>query len=447
MPCGRRCPIDRGHTSSTDRATRRFARISPSPASGKARGVIVLSDDDQSDVAVVQAVLAVNAELGDLSGLTVVAEVNDAATAGRLVQACGPTVHPIVTTQATARTAAFALRQRGLGEVVAELLDFRGCDLHIADRPELTGLRFDDILSRYANARPLGVVHADGRIAINPPAESIFENGDRLVLIAQDLQTLELAGATERLPSERPTDVQSTLATEPATEHILVVGWNRLGPHLLEGWAATASASSTVEVVFDPRLVEPGDVVIPDINLDVALSPAAELSTVSVDRRPTTIVMLGSTSVDPGEADARTLLDMMQLRRRWATPDETPRFIVQMLDDEHLELAELTGPDDFLISAALGSQFTAQLIEQPERRGILLELYGGDHASIRLVRCDRLDLVGSFTAADIFTAAYAAGVLAIGWRHTSIQGEQVMLNPNASDRVTLAADDEIVIVG
>jgi len=415
---------------------------------GDARGAIVLSDDDdRSDVAVVQTVLAINAELGDLGDLTVVAEVNDPATAARLVDACGPTVHPIVTAQAIARTAAFALRQRGLGEVVAELADFRGCDLHIAEQPALTGLRFDELVGRFANARPLGVVHADGRIALNPPADSIVADGDRLVVIAQDLETLELAEATSRLPNDAPIRHRAPLATEAATEHILVMGWNRLGPHLLNGWAATTSASSTVEVVFDPQLIEPSDIIVPDLGVDVRLSPASELSSLSFARRPTTIVMLGSTTVDPSEADTRTLLDVMQLRRRWATQDETPRFIVQMLDDEHLELAELSGPDDFLISAALGSQFIAQLIEQPERRGVLLELYGGDHASIRLVRCGRLDLVGSFTADQIFSGAYAAGVLAIGWRHATIQGEQVMLNPNASDRVTLAADDEIVIVG
>jgi hypothetical protein len=272
-------------------------------------------------------------------------------------------------------------------------------------------------------------------------------NGDRIVLIAQDLETLEVAEAAARLPTHEQLGLGAALATEPATEHILILGWNRLGPHLLSGWAATTAASSTVEVVFDPLLVSPADVVVPDIGVDVRLSPASEFSSLSLDRRPTTIVMLGSTAVDPSEADTRTLLDMMQLRRRWAAPGEMPRFIVQMLDDEHLELAELSGPDDFLISAALGSQFIAQLIEQPERRGVLLELYGGDHASIRLVRCDRIDLVGSFTAAEIFASAYAAGVLAIGWRHTTIQGEQVMLNPNASAQVTLAPDDEIVIVG
>ncbi len=63
-----------------------------------------------------------------------------------------------------------------------------------------------------------------------------------------------------------------------------------------------------------------------------------------------------------------------------------------------------------------------------------------------MVRCDRLDLVGTFDAAHIVAASYAAGVLAIGWRRVADRGD-VVLNPNATDRVTLVADDEIVVVG
>ena len=118
-----------------------------------------------------------------------------------------------------------------------------------------------------------------------------------------------------------------------------------------------------------------------------------------------------------------------------------------MLGEEHADLADLTGPDDFLISAALGSQLLAQLIEQPERRDVLLELYGGGDASFRMVRCELLGLVGTFTMQDVVETAYAAGVLAIGWRQPNDDGAPVVLNPAASAQVTFSPDDEIIIVG
>jgi hypothetical protein len=413
---------------------------------GEARGAIVLPEREGSDDSVVQTVLALTAELGGLHDLPVVVEVAESTTAERLVHACGPTMYPIATAQAVARTAAFALRQRGLSMVTIELTAFRGSDLHVTERPELLGLRFDDIIGRFANARPLGFARSDGRFELNPPAESTLDRGDRLILIARDLATLEPTEAPLPLAKSGPVDRRSAQVTAPVEEHILVVGWNPLGQHLLDGWSVGAAASSSVEVAFDPRLVQAAEIVIPDIDIEVRLTPTPEVSSLDPSPPPTTIVVLGYASIDTAEADNRSMLDVMQLRRRCSQAGQMPRFVVQMLNDEHADLADLTGPDDFLISAALASRFIAQLIEQPERRDILLELYGGGHASVRLIRCDRLDLVGSFSTADVVASAYAAGVLAIGWRRTVDQGE-VVLNPRLSDRVTLSADDEIVVVG
>ena len=47
--------------------------------------------------------------------------------------------------------------------------------------------------------------------------------------------------------------------------------------------------------------------------------------------------------------------------------------------------------------------------------------------------------------AEIVAAAYGAGVLAIGWRHTA--DGSVLLNADVGVSVTFFADDEIIIVG
>ncbi len=407
---------------------------------GDARGVVVLPESEGDDVSVIQTVLAVTGELGSTPEVPVVVEVADPVTAERLVNACGPMLHPIVTAQAVARTGAFALRQRGLSKVVTELTDFHGCDLHVTAWPQLLGVRFEEIVGRFSNARPLGIARADGRFELDPHPDSTLGDGDQLVLIADDLERIEVAEAPLRLQRGQVTE----LGVAEVEEHILVVGWNPLGPQLIGGWAAATSPSSSVEVAFDPRLIEQGDVVVPDLDIDVRISPSFECASLEPDRTPTTIVVLGYSAIDRAEADARTMLDVMHLQRRCAQEGHAPRLVVQMLDDERTDLAVLSGPDDLVISSALGSQLIAQLIEQPERRAVLLELYGGI-ASIRMVRCDRLGLVGAVTMGDIVTAAYAVGALAIGWRRT-VDGS-VVLNADVDTSVTLGVDDELVVVG
>ena len=91
--------------------------------------------------------------------------------------------------------------------------------------------------------------------------------------------------------------------------------------------------------------------------------------------------------------------------------------------------------------------FVVQLEELMGRRlflGFLLGRYKDPKAEERVMLA--IDLVGTFTTADIVARSYAAGALAIGWRLVS-EGGDVVLNPSADQRITLSADDEIVVVG
>ncbi len=77
-----------------------------------ARTVIVLRGAD-GDVGVVKTVLELGVELGGFHHVPIVAELTDLSIAEQLERACGAKVHPILASQASARTAAFALRGRG----------------------------------------------------------------------------------------------------------------------------------------------------------------------------------------------------------------------------------------------------------------------------------------------------------------------------------------------
>jgi hypothetical protein len=121
--------------------------------------------------------------------------------------------------------------------------------------------------------------------------------------------------------------------------------------------------------------------------------------------------------------------------------------VVELLDVDNLDLARVSGADDYLVSQAIGSQFIAQLAEQPERRAVYRQLYAAGGSSIRLVSAERLGLVGAVSTTDVVATAYRAGVLAIGWRRSSARGGELTLNPRETEHVVLAADDEIVVVG
>jgi Trk K+ transport system NAD-binding subunit len=414
-----------------------------------ARTVIVLAGPD-GDVGVVKTVLAIGAQLGGFDRVSIVAELTDLSTADKLERACGAMVHPILASQASARVAAFALREAGLSQVIAELFDFRACDLYVRDDADLIGRRFDEIVGRYVRARPLGRLRPSGIIELNPPPDTVFETGDRLAVLAQDRTALEAEPST--VPAAGPTTA-AVSATENniAPTHLLILGWSELGVQLVENWASNANPESTVEVLTDD--VQHGEASSKIAALSLADS-VVSIGDNAADRllrpagRPviTTVLFLADHGVDPTEADVDVLLNLAVLRAAMLD-DAPPRLVVELREVDSIPLVDLPGADDYVMSDAVASKFIAQLADQPDRREVFLELYDPSTSTLRIDDVVELGLVGEFDVRSLWTAAYEQGLIAIGWRHSIERGGEFVLNAPATDRVELRPGDQLVSVG
>ncbi len=418
------------------------------------RTVLVLNGDgaDVGDARALHTVLAVGEVLGGLDVTSIVVVVDDPAVASAISETCGPSVHPVVVTQAVARNAAFALRAPGVGAVMSELSDFRGADIYVREYDaDLLGLPFGDLVVRYRNCRPIGFVRA-GSALLAPGPDVALEPGDRVVVVGDSSAPSDLS------EFDQPAFVatQSSVSDAPHTatdQHVLIVGWNGLGRQLLAGWSQTATANSTVEVVFDANLVDESAIDLPDgLRRDVVLTPVVDRSDTVTGRATasiTTVVLLAyGDTLPPEEVDSRTLLELMMLRRDLARRDlDTPRLVVELMDLGNASLAHVRPTDDVLVTPAMASRLLAQLTDQPDRRAVYLSLYASDGPTIRLVDADRLGLHGEITMRQVALDAYAHGLVAIGWHRAGERGGELTLNPDEAQRVDLVAGDQIVVIG
>ncbi len=420
----------------------------------RARAVIVLGeDDDVGDSRAVKSTLAAGTVLGGFDRIPIIVDLDDLNTAEHLVRACGPGVHPVVARQSVARTMVFALRQPGLNQVASELLDLRGADLHIRDLGDLNGVPFGDVITRFVNARPIGRMRPDGQPEINPPPSAVFTPGDRIILLAND------AGEPDRRPASNPSSIHhageppSILGGGSREEHLLVVGWNALGAQLLAELDGSCSAESTCEIIYDATVLQESDVNVPELTrLSVTTRPVPSRAwslELAEEEDITAVVLLGYRDLlTASEADSRTLLNLMALRRELASRDgERPRIIVELQDSESVDMARVSGADDYVVSSGIASRLIAQLAEQPERRSVLLGLYAEAGPSIRLIPASQYGLCGEVTSEDVVTTVYATGALAIGWRRLVGSDADLRLNPRLTERVRLDDHDQIVVIG
>ena len=414
-----------------------------------ARSIIVLAEDDAGDSDAVKSVLAIGVALGGHGAVPVVVELGDAQVAQSLVQACGNTVHPIIPDQAIARVAAYAMRGPGLFQVIQELLDFRGPDLYVRFLPELTGTRFGDAVLAYGSAKPIGVMSADGAVELSPDADLVVDGSTRLVFIADNDQPL-VGSPSSAAPTA--SGVPRPVIREQHLQHVLIVGWNRLARQLVEELDNSAAPGSTVTVVYDPGHLD-GDVAVSCRNVALTLTPSEVRTVQLADHHAepgalTSILLLAYRhSMSAAEADTRTLLNLMVVRRELGVRKIAPTVVVELLDAGNIDLAPTHDSDDFVISDAIASSMIAQLAEMPERRPAFLQLYAGSGTGIGTITPDVLGIAHITTFAAVARNAYARDLIAIGWSRGPEHGNALTLNPYADDSIEFVAGDKIVVIG
>jgi len=412
-------------------------------AAADARSILVMSGDE-GDAGAIKASLAV---LGlQLDDVPVVVEMQSAGQADTLEAVTDGRILTVNSDRIIAEVTAQACHERGLAQVFRELLDFDGDEMYLEEFPELHGATYAEVLQAFDKAAVMGIAN-DDEVFLNPPPDRVMEPGDRVIALCEDDSKFTSAGV-RAVPQVRVGDEPDP---EPP-QRILLVGWSSLAPRVLAEIDEFLTPGSRMTVVVDPTLVDPvtagGQIDLVNSTVDIeALTGGPELlGEILGEERFDQGILLGyRTGLSPGDADSRTLLTLMALRRQW--PKGAPlevRLVAEVLDQRNVHIAQMAGVDDLIVSDQLASLMLAQLSERAELRDVFDELFDADGASIVLRPAGRFAPDGSATFAEMVAAGNHFGESALGYRRAS--DGVVVLNPAKSERIALTHDDEVVVV-
>lgn len=423
-----------------------------------AKSVLVLADQDAGDPQTVKTVLALMGFDREFEKLKVTAEFLESDSAAALERAAAGKLGVVVSNDVISRITAQVCRQAGLSYVFQDLLDFDGDEIYFQAEPRLTGHTFGDCLTLFESSSVIGVRAADGTITLSPSMLRVFAEGDQVIAISADDDTVKLdgeviAGQVAAAASEPPLELK--------VEHTLVVGWNAMGPRILNELERYVSAGSTVRVLLDAsrtagvsRVAASGSLELEFIEMDTVDGNllAAELGRVRYDQ----VIILCYRGDDVAASDARTLLTLLQIRQVTedaSSPNHGVRLVAELLDARDVELARIANPDDFVVSERLTSLMLAQLSENAELRGVFADLFDAEGVELVLVPASRYVAAGAEQSfADVVAAARRRGHVCVGYRRGSEEdvegalGGGVVLNPPKSRRVTFSDDDQILVL-
>lgn len=75
-----------------------------------------------------------------------------------------------------------------LFQIWEDILGFENCEFYIKRWSQLDGMQFEDILISFPNAIPCGIKVASygGKIILNPDDSYVLQEGDEILVIAED---------------------------------------------------------------------------------------------------------------------------------------------------------------------------------------------------------------------------------------------------------------------
>jgi len=432
----------------------------------ESRSIIICAPDSADpDSNVIKTILAItnNPHRKPLPHLYhIVAEIRNPRNVAIAEIAGRDEVQLVVFDYLISRITSQTCRQPGLSVVFTELLDFQGDEIYFQYEPKVVGKTFVEAMFAYETSTVIGIRRNDGRIFLKPPMNTKIEEGDKIIAISEDDDTVILSGLKDY--SIDPGALRkSPKYVPPKPESTLILGWNRRAPLIINELDNYVWPGSKITVVADNQNAEK------DLSIHCAelthqtitfwLGDTTnrkildELNVVEYDH---IIVLSNADMSDVQATDARTLNTLLHLRDIADKKEHTFSIVSEMLDDRNRELAEITHTDDFIVSVKLDSLMLSQISENKELKTVFELLFSAGGPAIYIKPAEYyVELGRPVNFYTVIESARQQNQIAIGYKlhkatpryengHYLSHG--VMVNPLKSEQLFFSEGDKIIVL-
>lgn len=420
-----------------------------------ARAILIVSPEaDDPDTQVIKTILALTNHPHRKPGsYHIIAEIRHAKNVEVAKMVGGKETQVVLVSDVISHITVQTCRQSGLSVVYTELLNFEGDEIYFKDEPALVGKAFGSALLAYEDSMVIGLQTKDGNVQLNPPMDTRIVAGDKMIVIAQDDDTIKLSGTTNLGVDENA--IQPKPATALVPESTLILGWNSSGATILrelDNYVAPGSQTTVVANLADfmRRTIDTKNQTVKFQEADT--TDRVVLEALNVASFHHIIVLSYSDDLDAQQADARTLITLLHLRDISEKTGKEFSIVSEMLDVRNRELAEVTRADDFIVSDQMASLLLAQVAENKHLNAVFEDLFNTEGSEIYLKPA--IDYVKIGMPVNFYTIVEAArrrGEVALGYRlkgqaRQADKNYGVVLNPKKSNKLAFAPGDKIIVL-
>lgn len=420
--------------------------------------IILAQEHGNSDPQTIKTILAItnNPDRRE-KPYHIVAEINEEKNLEVAKMVGKNEVELILTDDIIARIMVQTSRQSGLSIVYTELMDFDGAEIYFNDEKKLYGKSFGETLSSYEDSAVMGLKYAEGGVKVNPPMDYILKEGDMVIAITEDDDTLIVSEKTDHGINENA--IVQLKSGEIHTERILLLGWNKRALTIISEMDNYVAAGSYLKIVssYDEYKEDIFALSGKLKNIKTEFAYADTTLREVIDHLDVTSytsvqVLCYVDDMELQEADAHTLITLLHLRRICEEKGSNMKIVSEMLDLRNRDLAAVTKADDFIVSDKLISLLMSQVSENKYLMDVFKDLFDADGSEIYLKPVS--DYVKTGEVVNFYTLIESArrrGEIAIGYRIDSLAHEVskaygITVNPVKSKNITFSEKDKLIVI-
>lgn len=417
-----------------------------------ARSIIISSPErDNADTFVIKSVMSfTNGKNRKAEPYNIVAEIKEEDNLEAAEVAGNGEVIFVYTSDLISRITAQTCRQSGLSVIYSNLIQFEGDEIYFQEQKELTGKTYKEILSLYDTSSIIGFLSNDQAL-INPPMDTVYQQGDLIIAISEDDDTVILNGLKQP-------EIKSQLFceldfSESTAEKTLILGWNKNAKKIITELDEYVAPNSSVVILSEEEI----DLAEISVTNQTVKSQMGKITSRKVleDIQPEEfnhIILLSNNDIDIQESDAQTLICLLHLRNIGAKFNKNLSIVSEMRDLRNREIGLVTQADDFIIGDNIISLMLSQLSENRELKKVFNVLFESEGSEIYLKPIQRYiktdDSVNFYT---LIERASQMNETAIGYRIDAQRASSevnfgIKINPMKSKVIDFSPNDFLIVL-
>ena len=349
-------------------------------------------------------------------------------------------VYPFSPDEIAARALVHSACQPGYAEALNELFDLGTDEIFFHQVPQLLGQRYDAAISSFEKACVIGIRKSDGKVLINPQISTLFNEGDEVIAISADENSIVYQGVKTQL-----TDIQARKKSASRNiakpVHVLIEGWSEYGEDVVAELIRILPRASSIHIHFDPEKCEP--LTIPSRGVKSITITASE--TTGTKKYSHVIALAYRSDIGPNEADHRTLEAVKKIKA--ATPaSQNTSFTVELFDSSKASALELSENDCLFSIENFASKLIAQIWHDSQLTPVLSTILKPTGPSISFEAIESYIAPGRpYTFARIAAAAATRGDSPIGY-FRAMDGAKVLINPSKATIFETKPGDKLIVI-